>query len=260
MTVNPEQIAEAFINKQPYYDGKYIVVHRDRFFDAVSVIGVDVDATMDRVFGRPILYMAVPRESSEDRSVLVIIDPRNVEDVEVFNAVFKRLKDIIGVEMSAVKMAGRVGIAIKGFKYVFMEHYVMTKMIDRRGVRILGYVKRFAPFNSCHECLDISERIKELQSRLIYESNELSDIIIRVDSMKLREILAETGLNLYQVRETLRRAESMARRDIVIDGVGIYIGSDSPRALLSRYKSTLNEISEIVAKIKEEIVFEKLLS
>jgi hypothetical protein len=260
MTVNPEQIAEAFINKQPYYDGKYIVAHRDHFFDAVSVIGVDVDADMDRFFGRPILYMAVPRESSEGRSILVTIDPRGVEDVEVFNAVFKRLKDIIGVEMSAVKMADRVGIAIKGFKYVFMEHYVMTKMIDRRGVRILGYVKRFAPLNSCHECVDISERIKELQNRLNYEVRELKDILYHLDLRKLREIFAKTGLSPHQVREILSWAESMARRDIVIDGVGIYIGSDNPRTLLSRYKNMLNKISEIVAKIKEEIVFEKLLS
>jgi hypothetical protein len=251
--VDPELIAEAFINKRPYYDGKYLVTHYSDYFEDKSAVCVDVKTGIGWLYGRPILYVSVARVDVREGAIVVYVDPRSTsgEGVEVLDAVLRRLKDLIGVEMRAVRIGNRTGVAVNGFKYVFLEHHVMTKVLDRGGVRIVGYVKRFAPFSVCRECVEVAERIKELSEELKWKSKELIDIV---------RSLVITGFNPVRVRELALRALRMAESNVVVDGVGLYIGSDSPRALLSRYEKAAREVSELLDDIKTKIALEKLLS
>jgi hypothetical protein len=255
--VDPELIAEAFINRVPYYDGEYIVVHRAHFCSVESAIGVDVDVGSHCIYGREILHVTV----RQDGEVTVMVDPRWVKHVEVLDAALRRLSDIIGVEMRAVRLADDiVSVVVRGFKYVFVPNHAVSTITRRGSVRVYGYVRRFAPFSRCPECVEIAERIKEVQRELDYKRRELEDIMYSLEWEKLCTILERVDVSIRQLRRVLRKAKNLAHRRVVVEGVGINIGPDSPRALLSRYLRALSEIDELVAKIKTELALEKLLS
>lgn len=253
--VNPELIAEAFINRVPYYDGTYIVVHNIGPSSVVSAIGIDMTASLGKVWSHTILFMQV-----RNGEISVAIDPRWVLHVEVLNAVLRRLRDVIGVEMGTVKLGDMVCVVVKGFKYIFIPHNTVSTIISRGNVCVYGYVRRFAPFSRCPECIEIAERIKEAQRELDYKRRELEEIMYSLEWGKLSTILERAGVSVRKLRMVLHEAEDLARQKVVIEGLGISIGSDSPRALLRRYLRALGEINELVAKIKEEVALEKLLS
>ena len=255
---DPELIAKAFINKEPYYDGEFIVVHEIGGYYATSVIGASFSIGRNVVMIWPVLSVNQYNNPSAEYRVVVMINPKHANPgklIGVLNAVFERIKSTIGVEIRAVDVGGAVGVAIKGYKYLFREHHVLRDIVKRNGVRIMGYLKRFAPFSVCRECVEIAERIKEIQSELKERSKELDDIWYHY-----YEVLDRLGISRIKVHDLARRASRMAKSNVVVDRVGMYLGSDSPRALLNRYEKTAREVSEILDRVKTALALEKLLS
>jgi hypothetical protein len=255
---DPELIVEAFINKEPYYDGEFIVVHEIGGYYTRSVIGASFSVGRDVVMIRPVLSVDKYNDLDAEYRVIVMINPQHAnpgELIGVLNAVFERIKGTIGVEIRAVDAGGAVGVAIKGYKYLFREHHVLRDIVKRNGVRIMGYLKRFAPFSVCRECIEVAERIREIQSELKEKGEELHDIWYHH-----YEVLGRLGIGPARVRDLALRAERMAESNVVVDRVGIYLGSDSPRALLSRYENTAREVSEMLDRVKTALALEKLLS
>jgi hypothetical protein len=255
--VDPKLIAEAFVSKRPYSDEEFVVVHEVTKYEVTSAIGVDVSIG-DVIKMRPVLYVRQLNDPCIKYRVVVVVDPRHRNPgllIRVLNAVFERIEDAIGVEMRAVDAGGAVGIAVKGYKYLFREHGVLTNILNRGGVRVMGYAKRFAPFSVCSECVEVAERIKELQRELEGKGEELDRICYYHD-----EVLDRLGVNTVRARDVARRALRMARSNVVVDGVGLYLGSDSPRALLSRYEKAAREVSELLERIKTALALEMLLS
>jgi hypothetical protein len=251
-------IAEAFVNKRPYYDGEFIVVHESTEDYTKSAIGVYVATAIDIIKMRPVLYMRQNHYPNAEYSVEVVIDHGHVDPskiIRIFNAVFERIKSTIGVEIRAVDAGGAVGIAIKGYKYLFREHDRLTSIVKRNGVRIMGYFKRFAPFTVCRECIEVADRIMEIQSELKEKSDDLDHIWYRH-----HDTLCRLGINTVKVRKIARMGLRMAESNVVVDGVGVYLGYDSPRALLSRYEKINREVSELLDEIKFRLALNKLLS
>jgi hypothetical protein len=256
---DPELIAEAFVNKEPYYDGEFIVVHNISGYYTTSVIGkVSFSISRDVIIMWPVLSVDQYNDPRAEYRVVVMINPNHANPsqlIGVLNAVFERIKSTIGVEIRAVDAGSAVGVAIKGYKYLFREHHMLKDIVKMRGVRIMGYLKRFAPFSACRECIEVAERIREIQGELKEKSEELYDMWYHH-----YEVLVRLGIDPDRVRDLAHKGLRMAESDIVVDRVGIYLGSDSPRALLSRYEKTAREVSELLDRIKTTLALEKLLS
>lgn len=264
--MNPDMIAKAFVEGTPHYDPPFVVFHYNNFNDwKCSVIGSELRVDIsDRVVGLVLLEMCTKVEGGSKRHY-ILIKPHSAdaETATVYNAVFKRLENIIGIRMRAEYVSksstsGVMLIYVSGKKYPFVGVYGNrpATLAKRGGVLVKGYARRFAPCSMSNEYAEIYDRLEKLHAKLGDMREELANSLYRLDEYKFESI----GLSEKSVRHLIDEIDSVRSLDPIVEGVGICIGKYTPRSLLSLYERTAKKAEEVLTAIKTKIATDMLLS
>jgi hypothetical protein len=263
--MNPDVIAKAFVEGTPYYDPPFVVFHYDDFNDwKCSVVGSELRVDIsDRIVGLVLLEMCTRVEGDSKRYyVLIKPHPADAKTVTVYNAIFKRLENVIGISMRAEYVPrgdyGVVLIHISGKKYPFIGVYSNrpATLVKRGNVLVKGYARRFAPYSMSNEYAEIYDRLKKLHAKLGDMRDELVNSLYHLTEYEFESI----GLSDIYVRHLIDEIDSVRSLDPILDDVGIYIGKYTPRSLLSLYERTAKKAEEALTAIKTKIATDMLLS
>jgi hypothetical protein len=264
--VNAREIAKAFAEGKPYFDGKYLVVKmhpyehcEKRAIAYTSYIGTESIGTDTFV------YISFHRDYLNCEAVYVSINkaPNVSEAVEILNEVSDYIHDIVGVRITAFTVDNdAVYLLIKGRKYPYREYKNKTTIFKRersgKCIEVRGYYNRFALFRDCKECIEYATIVSELRKRIGKLFEEFRQWYCKLDAEALESIL---GYPIYRRMARLRyTVNSMLNRDVVVENVGMYLWNRTPRGVVAEYESMARRLEQYVEKAKEIYALNTLTS
>jgi hypothetical protein len=264
--VNVREIAKAFAEGKPYFDGKYLVMKshfhgyiEDRVIAYVNYIGTESVPA-------PILIRITSYIDSMEREVVYVFinsAPNVSEGVEILNEISDCIHDIAGVRITAFTVDNdAVYLSIRGYKYPYREYKNKTTIFKRERsgmyMEVRGYYNRFALFRDCKECVEYATIVSELRKRIDKLFNEFRQWYYKLDAEALENIL---GYPIHRRMARLRyTVKSMLNRDVVVENVGMYLWNRTPRGIVAEYESMARRLEQYVDKAKEIYTLNTLTS
>jgi hypothetical protein len=265
--MNFDMIAKAFVEGFPYYEHPYIVVNKEDDYIytrmKTSAIGLNLTVCDDMIRGPVLLMLITEVRGDGEPYYWLVISPRyyyNVAElVEVYNAVFSRLKDVIGITLWAENVSGHILIYVDKMKYPFMaksDSSRLATIVKRKNLLIQGYLSRFAPIGMRGKYAEIYNRLVRLYNELRSASIELDRVLYHFDEEEIESF----GFSREYVKRLVDKIDSVCHVYSVVNDVGVYIGKYSVRGLLSLYERLAHEADEVLTAIKTKIATDMLLS
>jgi len=266
--VNVREIAKAFAEGKPYFDGKYMVLksHLHKYIEDRAIAYVNLNYICTESVPASILIRITSYIDSLEREVVYVFinsAPNASEAVEIFNEVSDCIHDIAGVRITAFTVDNdAVYLSIRGRKYPYREYKNETTIFKRERsgmyVEVRGYYNRFVLFRDCRECVEYATIVSELRKRIGKLFEEFKHWYHELDTEALENIL---GYPVYKRMARLRyTVNSMLNRDVVVENVGMYLWNRTPRGVVAEYKSMARRLEQYVEKVKEIYTLNTLTS
>jgi ElaB/YqjD/DUF883 family membrane-anchored ribosome-binding protein len=263
--VNVREIAEAFIEGKPYFDGKYLVVKRHPHeYCEVRAIAYFRGVTCDQTISNTMLYLDISRDvKREDMYLFINKLPDVSEGVEILNEISDYIYDVIGVRITAftIDNDNAMYLAVKGYEYPFREYKRVMTIVKRESaseaVWVQGYYRRFALFRDCKECEEYAKRIEELKTELSKLFDELEEWYYKAGYKQLQQVLGERPRRA--LKELEYRVNTLKNRNVTVANIGMYIDR-TPKETYQRYLRLYNTLSALVDTAREIYTLQTLTS
>jgi hypothetical protein len=263
--VNAREIAKAFIEGRPYFDGKYLVVKWHPYEESeVRAIAYFKYVTGEQTIGITMLYLGTSRGvKREDKYLFINKVPDVSEGVEILNEVSGYIYGVTGVKITAFTVDGdsAVYLAVKGCKYPYREYKRVMTIVKRESaseaVWVQGYYRRFELFRECKECVEYAKRIEELKTELSKLYDEFAEWYYKLDYEQLQQLLGKHPRRA--LKELEYTVNSLKHRNVTVTNIGMYIDK-TPKETYQRYLWLYNTLSALVDKAREIYTLQTLTS